>query len=86
MGAFHGGPVVKTSPSNAEGAGLIPGQGAKIPHVLWSKKKTHKNRSNIVTNSIKTLKMVYNNNQKSLQKKNKMWPWKAGLPGGILEL
>ena len=31
--------MVKTSPSNAEGAGLIPGQGAKIPHVLWSKKK-----------------------------------------------
>ena len=28
---FPGGPVVKTSPSNAEGAGLIPGQGAKIP-------------------------------------------------------
>ena len=26
-----GGPVVKTSPSNAEGAGSIPGQGAKIP-------------------------------------------------------
>ena len=31
-GDFPGGPVVKTSPSNAEGAGLIPGQGAKIPH------------------------------------------------------
>ncbi len=29
---FADGPVVKTSPSNAEGAGLIPGQGTKIPH------------------------------------------------------
>ena len=26
---FPGGPVVKTSPSNAGGVGLIPGQGAK---------------------------------------------------------
>ena len=28
---FPGGPVVGTSPSNAGGAGLIPGQGTKIP-------------------------------------------------------
>ena len=31
-GDFPGGPVVKTSPSNAGGAALIPGLGAKIPH------------------------------------------------------
>ena len=36
---------------------MIPGPGAKIPHALWPKPK-HKNRSTIVTNSIKTLKMV----------------------------
>ena len=30
-------PVVKTSPSNAGGAGSIPGRGAKIPHALWPK-------------------------------------------------
>ena len=29
---FPGGPVVKTSPSNAGGAGLIPGPGGKTPH------------------------------------------------------
>ena len=29
---FPGGPVVKTSPSTAGGAGLIPDWGAKIPH------------------------------------------------------
>ena len=31
-GDFPGSPVVKTSPSNAGGAGSIPGRGAKIPH------------------------------------------------------
>ena len=30
--SLPGGPVVKTSPSNAEAAGLIPGQGARISH------------------------------------------------------
>ena len=34
VGDFPGSPVVKTSPSNAGGAGSIPGQGAKIPHAL----------------------------------------------------
>ena len=29
--------MVKTLPSNGEGAGLIPGQGAKIPHASWTK-------------------------------------------------
>ena len=37
LGAFPGGPAVKTSPSSAEGAGLIPGQGAKIPHTSQPK-------------------------------------------------
>ena len=32
-----GGPVVKTSSSNVGGAGLIPGQGARIPHASWPK-------------------------------------------------
>ena len=31
--------MVKTSPSNAGGAGSIPGQGAKIPHALGPKKQ-----------------------------------------------
>ena len=37
---FPGSPVVKTLPFNAEGVGLIPGQGAKIPHASWPKIKT----------------------------------------------
>ena len=39
MGDFPGGPVVKTS--NAGDAGLIPGQGAKIPH-FSAKNPKHK--------------------------------------------
>ena len=33
-----GGPVVKTSPSNAGGVGSIPGWGAKIPYASLAKK------------------------------------------------
>ena len=57
--------MVKTLPSSAGGAGLIPGQRAKIPHVPVpkQKQKQEKNkkqsRSNIITNSTKTLKMVH---------------------------
>ena len=36
---FPGGPVGKTSPANAEGTSLIPGQGAKIrSHMPWDPK------------------------------------------------
>ena len=51
---FSSGPVVKTSLPNAGGAGSVLGQGVKIPHTSWVKKPEHKNRSCIVTNSIKT--------------------------------
>ena len=34
---FPGGPVVKTSPSNALGISLSPGYGVKIPHISWPK-------------------------------------------------
>ena len=32
LGDFPGGPVVKNPPSSADGEGLIPGWGTKIPH------------------------------------------------------
>ena len=43
---------------------LIPGWGTKIPHASWSKKKkknqTKKHKTEtILTNSIKTLKLVH---------------------------
>ena len=50
--------MVKTSPSRAGDAGSISGLGAKIPHALQPKNQNIK-QSNFVTNSIKTLKMVY---------------------------
>ena len=37
LGDFSNSPAVKTSPFNAEGMGLIPGQGAKIPHTSQPK-------------------------------------------------
>ena len=48
---FPGGLEVKTSPSKAEGEGLIPGQGAEIPHASLPKTQNIDNRSNIVTHS-----------------------------------
>ena len=38
--------MVKTSLSNAGGAGSIPSQGAKNPHALWPKKIKQKQYSN----------------------------------------
>ena len=53
---FPGGPVVRTSPSRAEGVGSIPGRGAGLLHALRPKNQNIKNRGNVVTSSIKTLK------------------------------
>ena len=41
---FPGSPGVKISPSNAGGVGLIPGQGAKIPHVSRPKNQNIKQK------------------------------------------
>ena len=71
-GDFPSGPVVKASPSNAGGAGSSPGQGAKIPYASWPKNQYANDRSNMVTNSIKTLKMV-RIKKKILKKKDKAW-------------
>ena len=42
---FPGGPVVKTSPSNAGGTGWISGRRAKIPHVLEAKNPKHNKKA-----------------------------------------
>ena len=44
VGDFPGGPVVKTSPSNAGGVGSTPGQGAKIPLTLQPKNQNIKQK------------------------------------------
>ena len=41
---FPGGPVVKTSPSNAGHVGSIPGWGIKISHTTWPKNENIKQR------------------------------------------
>ena len=56
--------MVKTLPSNVWDASSIPGQETKIPYATCKKKKK-KGRSNIVTNSIKTLKIAHDNNKNS---------------------
>ena len=38
---FLGGPVVKNLPCNAEGTGLIPDRGTKIPHTVGAAKPTY---------------------------------------------
>ena len=53
-GTSLGGPVVKTLPSRAGGAGSIP----KMAHTSGQNPKTQ-DRSNIVTNSVKTLQMIH---------------------------
>ena len=69
-GNFPGSPVVKTLLSNVGDINSIPDQGYKIPHALGPKNQNAK-KSNIVTNSIKTLKMVHIN-KKNLKKINKL--------------
>ena len=56
---FPGCPMVKILPSKAGGVSLIPGQGAKIPPASQPKDQNINSSSNIVTNSLKTLKMVH---------------------------
>ena len=58
--------MVGTSPSNAGGVGSVPGQGADIPHASGPKTQ---NICNIVTNSIKTLKIVHVKKKKIKKKK-----------------
>ena len=51
---------------------VLPGLGAKIPHASWTHTHTKQNtdnRSNIITNPIKTLKMAHIKKKK--RKRNK---------------
>ena len=70
-GDFSGGPVVKTLPSSAGGAvrSLVGKLRSHMPH--GQKTKTQ-NRSNIVTNSIKTFKKW-----STSKKKKKIKEWSA---------
>ena len=73
--------MVKSPPSNAGAAGLIPGQGAQILHNSCPKNQNIKQKLtvnyynsicyNTVKNSIKTLQN--GSHQKKKNKKNKSW-------------
>ena len=64
---FPGGPVLKTSPSNARGNGLIPGWGAKIPYASWLK-----NPKQIIKQKYNT----FNKDFKVIQVKNSFKIWR----------
>ena len=72
-GNFPGNPVVQTSPLLIQGVS-IPGQVVKIPHALQSKNHNI-NRSNMLTNSIKSFKNGphQKKKRKSLKKKRLRW-------------
>jgi len=55
---FPGSPVLRNSPSSAEGGRLFAAQGAKTPHASQPKTQNINNRNDIVTNSIKIFKML----------------------------
>ena len=55
---FPGGPVVKTSSSNAGGTGSIPGLEAEIPHASQPKTPKNINRSNTETKRSNTEMMI----------------------------
>ena len=66
---FPGGPVVKTSLSNAGGAGSIPGQGAKIPHASGPKKPKNIKQKQYCNKFNKDFKNGPHQKKKSLKKK-----------------
>ena len=72
MRDFPGSPVVKAYPSSAASAGSILGQGAKIPHASQSRNQNINNRSNIITNSIKALKMIHIRKKNFKKRKKKV--------------
>ena len=61
--------VVKTSPSNTGDADSVPGQRAKV---TYSSGQNTQNRRNIVTNSIKTFKMVHIKEEKRIEGPKKL--------------
>ena len=63
--------MVKTSTSSARSEeGSTPGWGARILHAAWPKQTNH--RSDIVTNSIKTLKKLPLKKRKKTFKKGEI--------------
>ena len=66
---FPGSPVMKTLGFQCRGCRFDPWARRYDPTCLKAKTPKHKNSSNIVTNSIKTLKMVHSKKKKKSLKK-----------------
>ena len=62
--------MVKTLPSNAGGAGSIPGQGAKIPHASWPKNQNIKKKKQYCNKSNKDFKNGPHQKKKILKVKS----------------
>ena len=74
---FPGGLVVKTLHLDSGGVSSVSGWGTKIPHASWSKDQ---NRRSIITNSLKTLKMVHIKKKlKKMKDLQKVKPLKGGV-------
>ena len=69
---FPGGPVVKTSPSNAGVAGSISGQGAKIPHASRPKNQNVKQKQ-YCNKFDKDLKIVHIKKKKKKKRGERRW-------------
>ena len=73
MWDFPGGPVVKTLPSNAGGAGSIPGRGTKIPHASQPKNQSIKQKQ-YCNKFNKDFKKIMVHIKKKILKKKKRIP------------
>ena len=62
--------MVKTSPSKAEDAGLLPGWGTKIPHALWSESQNIKQKE--YCSKFNKNKKSFTLKKKSLKKEKKL--------------
>ena len=73
---FPGSSVVKASPSNAGGTGLIIDRAAKIPHALWPKNQSIKQKQccNKFNKDFKNATRFKNNNNNLIKKKKKRKP------------
>ena len=61
---FPHSPLVKNLLSNAEAVGLIPGQGAKIPHALWTKNIKEKKKKKQYCNKFKRIFKWFTSNKR----------------------
>ena len=65
--------MVKTSPPNARGDGLIPGRGSEVPHASWPKSQNVKQEQYFY--KFNTIKMVHIKKKQNLKKNRNPSEW-----------